>query len=106
MFKVAAVFFLFLTTTALADEIDNIRGRCVAQWPDKYSMQEFCIKQQENSLTTVLSFYHGEASTGKMRKIMVSCMEDWGLPEEKADWHMIEFCYKQELDSYRTLSGN
>ncbi|MDX8443866.1 hypothetical protein [Mesorhizobium australafricanum] len=100
-FAVAAVYPPALITAD--DPMAGIKAGCAAEWPDDYSMQEFCIDNQSKSLSQVADIYHSNQDDQE-RAILAKCYKDWRTATG-SNWVMVEFCYQQQHDAYKCL-GN
>ena len=114
--KLACLFgSLILLTLAMQARADF----CSDQWPGDYSMQETCIEQQKEGLTTMVAFFtrHGidyQALSDKImneletpadvdklttpERIVFECMGDW-LP----DMSMVAYCVTNQEDAAKRL---
>jgi hypothetical protein len=86
--------------TASTDDVEQqIRRKCVGEWPTDYVMQEHCLRQQLEAVRKVqepLDIPGAAASVPQ--QIRSKCATDW--PQ---DFQMRAHCEKQQAEAYRRL---
>lgn len=92
-----------VTTEAASDDhYANARAiieqHCEEQWPDNYSMREFCIEQEERALEQLKSGRPTDIPEDVFRKIRRHSAEQW-----PTSFSMRLFTEQQEFQSYRKL---
>jgi hypothetical protein len=94
---------LAASTIAHADEAAGIRGYCEKQWPDEFSMQEYCIKEETKSYSSLRrkNFAADDAHPVASR-IFKKCLKEW--TEDQVEWSTVEYCVDEEVDSYNRLT--
>jgi hypothetical protein len=99
------VFLLALLAHPVSAEDvgDWIKQRCTRDWPNDYSMQVFCIRQQIEGAKEFRQLANGEASNGDLRGILATCLEQWGGDAKNADWPMISYCYREQRGAWQTM---
>src|SRR5436190_7929459 len=90
------------TETASDDDYANaqesIEKHCEGQWPDNYSMREFCIHQEERALEQLKSGRPTDIPDDVFRKVRRHSAEQW-----PTSFSMRLFTEQQEFQSYRKL---
>jgi hypothetical protein len=76
-----------------------IRSCCESQWPDDYTMRNYCISQQREAVDALKRGRPDDIPQGVFAGIRSKCAADW--PE---DYNMRLYCEKQQIDSYRDLA--
>lgn len=77
-----------------------IRRNCAREWPDDYSMRNYCIKQQREALAILKKGRPHDIPEDVFARIRSKCAAEW--PE---DYTMRQYCEKQQFDAYRELEG-
>jgi hypothetical protein len=98
------LFALALAQTApfdtKADYVQLARAYCERTWPNNFSMQEYCLKQQAAGM---LAFKDASDSIGKpLEKALEQCTEDW-TKDRLPDWEMVGMCASKQAEAYRNL---
>lgn len=75
-----------------------IRRHCEREWPDDYSMQNHCVKQQREALAVLKQARPQDVPEEAFAKVRSKCAAEW--PDNYA---MRQHCEKQQFDSYRAL---
>jgi hypothetical protein len=87
---------------ARADVGSDIRSLCEREWPDEFSMQEFCIKEETSSHAAVQRIRASTLDTHPVgSKIHRKCLKEW--TEDLTEWSMVKFCLVEEVGSYNRL---
>lgn len=95
---------LLLATVLAAGVPEGVKEYCAEDWPNDYSMQEFCVDQQTEAalkLKAVIERYQGAPNSPEYRALG-KCVEDW----EKGtsyDFTMVEFCWNQQVEAMNRL---
>jgi hypothetical protein len=87
---------------AQAEVGEEIRSLCEKEWPDEFSMQEFCIKEETAShraLERVKSNVVDGHPVGQ--KIFRKCLREWS--DDLTEWSMVKYCVDEEIGSYNRL---
>lgn len=95
---------LLLAAVFAAGEPNGVRENCAADWPDDYSMQEFCINQQVEAaqrLNAVIERYGTKGETAESR-VLDKCASDW-QKGDGFDYTMVEFCWNQQAEALNRL---
>jgi hypothetical protein len=71
----------------------NIRAKCNGEWPNDYTMQKFCIDQQENAR----AWARGQ---GIANGVARHCAGNWSN-----DWTMFKYCVNQQRKARNALGG-
>ena len=81
-----------------------LRARCSQQWPADFSMQEYCIEQQQEGARKVSAWTSSPAVAGdpQLRAVVVACDEKW-TDAHGRNWPMIDYCIEQQVGAYRRL---
>ena len=93
----------FVTTEAASDDHyanaqTIVEQHCEGQWPDNYSMREFCIHQEERALEQLKSGRPTDIPDDVFRKVRRHSAEQW-----PTSFSMRLFTEQQEFQSYRKL---
>lgn len=75
-----------------------IRRHCEREWPNDYTMRNYCLKQQRETLAELEQGRPDDIPEEVFTVIRNKCAQEW--PE---DYNMRRYCEKQQLDSYREL---
>ncbi len=75
-----------------------IRRHCERQWPDDYSMRNYCTNQQREALAILKQGRPDDIPEEVFARVRSKCAAEW--PE---DYGMRQYCEKQQFDSYREL---
>jgi len=87
---------------ARAEVGSDIRSLCEEEWPDEFSMQEFCIKEETASHAAVQRARSSSIDAHPIgTKIFKKCLREW--TGELTEWSMVEFCLEEEVGSYNRL---
>jgi hypothetical protein len=68
------------------------------EWPEDYSMRNYCTKQQRRALPTLKRGRPQDIPEDVFDEVRSKCAADW--PE---NYEMRQYCEKQQFDSYREL---
>ncbi len=79
-----------------ADEI--IERKCESQWPDDFSMRDYCIEQQEQALAELRRGRPADVPEDVFKRIRAKCAREW--PE---DFSMRQYCEEEQFKAYRKL---
>lgn len=80
-----------------------LRGKCEADWPGDYSMQETCLKVQFDGALELKAI---DAKYGnRFNRQVEKCTDDWtksGVP----DFSMAATCARMQIESYFRLNAS
>lgn len=86
-----------------ADAADGpVATRCSHDWPDDFSMQEYCAKRQKEGLTFWHNFEKSYGKKGVAGRILKKCHHD-GNDLYGTDWNMAAYCLKQQAEAAKRL---
>jgi hypothetical protein len=89
---------------AEADEYPNadasIQAHCEQQWPDDFSMREYCIDQQERALAELRRGRPADIPQDVFRTIRQKCAAQW--PQ---DVSMRHYCEEEQFKAYRKIQA-
>lgn len=74
----------------------KIQRMCIASWPADERMQEYCVKNQTESLVTLNQMLQQYPAGSAERKIIQSCSAVW-KKGEIYDYRMTVFCVNNQL---------
>lgn len=74
----------------------KIQRMCIASWPADQRMQEYCVKNQTESLATLNQMLQQYPAGSPERKIIQSCSAVW-KKGEIYDYRMTVFCVNNQL---------
>ena len=77
-----------------------IRQHCAREWPEDYSMRNYCIGRQRDALAILKQGRPHDIPEDVFERIRSRCAAEW--PE---DYSMRQYCEKQQFDSYRELEA-
>lgn len=75
-----------------------IRRHCEREWPDDYTMRNYCLKQQREALAVLEQGRPDDIPEEVFAGIRSKCANEW--PE---DYNMRRYCEQQQFNSYREL---
>ena len=96
---------LVLAAVSAAGAPDGVRENCAEDWPDDYTMQEFCISQQVEAaqrMVPVVERYGGSDNDSPEARALKKCANDW-QKGDGFDFTMVEFCWKQQSEALERL---
>ena len=98
------VVALVIAAPAAADEVEAaIRAKCKADWPT-YSRQNFCVTRQTEAARKLEHHRERWPEGSEERKLLERCVTKWaGADGSKADYTVVNFCFDQQLEAYRSL---
>ena len=99
------VIALLIATPTAANEVETaIRAKCKADWPTDYSMQNFCVTRQTEAARKLERHRERWPEGSEERKILERCVTEWaGADGSKADYSLVNLCFDQQLEAYRSL---
>ena len=68
---------------------------CMKEWVDNYRMVEYCVKQQSQAKSWLLS-----NSVTVSPEILLRCKSEW-----KTDYRMVKYCVESQSKSKRNLNS-
>lgn len=77
-----------------------IRKHCEREWPDDYTMRNYCLKQQREALAVLEHGRPDDIPEDVFTGVRKKCAGEW--PE---DYNMRRYCETQQFDSYREVEG-
>lgn len=83
-----------------ADADDIIERHCESQWPNDFSMRDYCIDQQEQALAELRRGRPADVSEDVFRRIRTKCAREW--PD---DFSMRQYCEEEQFKAYRKLQN-
>lgn len=105
------IYWLILLLTlpaaaGAAGEYDDFSGAgsqtrqyCTEQWPDDYSMEQFCRQQQNKAVDKLKEGGPRDMSFKVFERIREHCGRQW--PD---DYTMRAFCEEQQIKAWRKLN--
>lgn len=71
---------------------EGVRAHCEGEWPDDFSMQAYCIEQNQQGFDGFKKLAAMNAGT-VLEPAFAGCIEEWGI-----QWDMVEYCASQQRD--------
>lgn len=81
-----------------SDAVQVITRHCHREWPNDYSMRNYCTKQQKESLAALKRGRPRDVPPDVFAAVRENCAQQW--PD---DYSMRVYCERQELDAFREL---
>jgi hypothetical protein len=103
MFLVALLLAQAAPFDTKADFLDLAKQHCAGEWPNDFSMQNYCLKGQAEGM---LRFKAASDTIGKpLEKALEKCTEQW-TKARVPDWSMIGYCAKNQADDYLKINAS
>jgi hypothetical protein len=77
-----------------------IERHCESQWPDDFSMRDYCINQQEQALAELRRGRPADVPEDVFQRIRTKCAREW-----LNDFSMRHYCEEQQFKAYRNLQN-
>lgn len=98
------MLMIALMLAQATDVEGGIKKLCAEQWPDDYSMQEYCQDQQWKGAEQFHDLYReAQKSNAKFIPALEKCVHDWEN-DDIIDWSMVGYCATEQKKSFTHLN--
>ena len=80
---------------------EEIKARCAHEWPSDFSMQTYCVEQQQKARASIANRAPGNVPDSVFEQIRTKCSADW-----PNSLQMQDYCEEQQIGAWRELNEN
>lgn len=83
-------------------EFQKMKDFCAAKWPTDFNMQKYCLDQQSEAARKIASEFTKDVPDD-LKIAGGACALKWTGADDRKDWVMIEYCWRQQKEAHDNL---